>query len=153
MKKILSRNLFPSIFFAAIFFPAILSRHTKECCIDGGWRWCLHVECETLCERSHKCETLSDDDDEAANTYDFSQTVFHTPPAAPTQETQTVSDDVIYDRGHHEARFISWEVKMARKKMAGKKMAGENGGKENGGREWREIKWREKMEGENGVKT
>ena len=74
------------------------------------------MECETLCERSHKCETLSDDDDEAANTYDF------------------------YDRGHHEARFISWEVKMARKKMAGKKMAGENGGKENGGREWREIK-------------
>ena len=65
------------------------------------------MECETLCERSHKCETLSDDDDEAANTYDFSQTVFHTPPAAPSQETQTVSDDVIYDRGHHEARFIS----------------------------------------------
>ena len=106
------------------------------------------MECETLCERSHKCETLFDDDDEAANTYDFSQTVFHTPPAAPTQETQTVSDDVIYDRGHHEARFISWEVKMARKKMAG-----ENGGKENEGREWREIKWREKMEGGNDVKT
>ncbi|EMS54198.1 DNA-directed RNA polymerase II subunit RPB2 [Triticum urartu] len=33
--------------------------------------------------------------------------VFHTPPAAPTQETQTMSDDVIYDRVHHEARFIS----------------------------------------------
>ena len=111
------------------------------------------MECETLCERSHKCETLSDDDDEAANTCDFSQTVFHTLPAAPTQETQTVSDDVIYGHGQHEARFISLEVKMARKKMAGKKMAGENGGKENGGREWREIKWREKMEGENGVKT
>ena len=78
------------------------------------------MECETLCERSHKCETLSDDDDEAANTYDFSQTVFHTPPAAPTQETQTVSDNVIYGRGHHEARFISREVKMARKKMVGK---------------------------------
>ena len=64
------------------------------------------MECETLCERIHKCETLSDDDDEAANTYDFSQTVLHSLPAAPTQETQTVSDDVIYGRGQ-EACFIS----------------------------------------------
>jgi hypothetical protein len=110
------------------------------------------VECETLCERSHKCETLSNDDDEAANTYDFFQTVFHTLPAAPTQETQTVLDDVIYGHGQHEARFISLEVKMARKKMAGENGGKENSGKENGGREWQEIKWREKIEGENGGK-
>ena len=49
-------------------------------------------------------EGYGDDDDEAANTYDFSQTVFHTPPPAPTQETQTGSDDVIYDRGYREHR-------------------------------------------------
>jgi hypothetical protein len=52
-------------------------------------------------------EGYGDDDDEAANTYDFSQTVFHTPPPAPTQETHTVSDDVIYGRGYREARFKS----------------------------------------------
>ena len=48
----------------------------------------------------------SDDDDvdQAANTYDFSQTVFHTPPPPPTQETQTVTDEVIYGRGYREHR-------------------------------------------------
>ena len=43
-----------------------------------------------------------DDDDQAANTYDFSQTVFHTPPRPPLQEAQTVTDEVIYGRGYHE---------------------------------------------------
>ena len=61
----------------------------------------------STCERYSRIEGVTNDDDEAANTYDFSQTVFHTPPPAPTQETQTVSDDVIYGCGQHEARFIS----------------------------------------------
>jgi hypothetical protein len=41
-----------------------------------------------------------DDDDRAANTYDFSQTVLHTPPPPWTQETQTLTDQVVYGRGH-----------------------------------------------------
>ncbi|XP_044432407.1 uncharacterized methyltransferase At2g41040, chloroplastic-like [Triticum aestivum] len=34
-----------------------------------------------------------EDDDQAANAYDFSHTVFHTPPPQPTQETQTMTDE------------------------------------------------------------
>jgi hypothetical protein len=45
-----------------------------------------------------------DNDDQDANTYDFSQTVFHTPPPPPSQETQTVTDEVIYGRGYREHR-------------------------------------------------
>jgi hypothetical protein len=41
-----------------------------------------------------------DDDDRAANTYEFSQTVLHTPPPPLTQETQT--DEVIYGRGNRQ---------------------------------------------------
>ena len=49
-------------------------------------------------------EGNDDDDDQAANTYDFSQTVFHTPPPQPTQETQTMTDEVNYGRGYREPR-------------------------------------------------
>ena len=49
-------------------------------------------------------EGYGDDDDQAENTYDFSQTVFHTPPPPPMQETQTVTDEVNYGRGYREPR-------------------------------------------------
>ena len=45
-----------------------------------------------------------EDDDQATNIYGFSQTVFHTPPPPPTQETQTVTDEVNYGRGYREPR-------------------------------------------------
>ena len=45
-----------------------------------------------------------EDDDLATNIYGFSQTVFHTPPPPPTQETQTVTDEVNYGRGYREPR-------------------------------------------------
>ena len=45
-----------------------------------------------------------EDDDHATNIYGFSQTVFHTPPPPPTQETQTVTDEVNYGRGYREPR-------------------------------------------------
>ena len=45
-------------------------------------------------------DSCGDDDDQAANTYEFSQPLHHTPPPPPTQETQTVTDEVIYGRGH-----------------------------------------------------
>jgi hypothetical protein len=43
-----------------------------------------------------------DDDDRVANTYEFSQSVLHTPPPPSTQETQT--DEVVYDRGNRQHR-------------------------------------------------
>ena len=43
-------------------------------------------------------------DDQATNIFDFSQTVFHSPPPPPTQETQTVIDEVNYGRGYREPR-------------------------------------------------
>lgn len=43
-----------------------------------------------------------DDDDRAANTYDLSQTVLHTPPPPFTQESQT--DEIIYGRGNRQHR-------------------------------------------------
>ena len=45
-----------------------------------------------------------DDDDRAGNTYEFSQTVLHTPPPPWTQETLTLTDEVVYGRGHRETR-------------------------------------------------
>ena len=45
-----------------------------------------------------------DDDDRAANTYDFSETVLATPPPPYTQETQTQTDEAAYGRGHRETR-------------------------------------------------
>ena len=45
-----------------------------------------------------------EDDDQATNIYGFSQTVFHTPPPPPTQETQTVTGEVNYGRGYREPR-------------------------------------------------
>ena len=49
-------------------------------------------------------EGNGEDDDQVANIYDFSHTVFHTPPPPPTQETQTVTYEVNYGRGYREPR-------------------------------------------------
>ena len=45
-----------------------------------------------------------DDDDRAGNTYELSQTVLQTPQPPWTQETQTLTDEVVYGRGHRETR-------------------------------------------------
>jgi hypothetical protein len=49
-------------------------------------------------------DSYGDDDDQAANTIDFSQPMYHTPPPPPTQETQTDSGEAIYGRGFRDPR-------------------------------------------------